>query len=280
MVTLPRNVPPLYSLSADYPKTLHLLSHGALFSLNGDKKLGVMSRGVAKAHVEIARLLPNQLHHLVSQNSGTIVQPRKCQNPSLMKLVEREQIDMPLPDQHEGKTVYDHIDLAPYLNSNGGRKGIFVIRLTDAADEINRTFDGYYRKLLTAVTATMKATKAKQRLQQRQQLQRPEHHLGSAFYCGDGSWLDRQEITRRFAGCVCAIHQHWRTGGRCHCEVLGKNGLQVQTGITDASGRVTFAKLGELKREKAPLMYVVSQGNDSGFFAHQCTTPTTEFFAF
>jgi hypothetical protein len=33
-----------------------------------------------------------------------------------------------------------------YLNSNGGRKGIFVIRLTDNADDdVNRTFDGYYR---------------------------------------------------------------------------------------------------------------------------------------
>ncbi|MGH8412856.1 MAG: alpha-2-macroglobulin family protein, partial [Pseudomonas sp.] len=54
-----------------YPRTLQFLSDGALLSLTGEKRLGFMARGVPGAHVEIARLLPNQLQHLVDQSSGS-----------------------------------------------------------------------------------------------------------------------------------------------------------------------------------------------------------------
>ncbi|MBW4964692.1 hypothetical protein KZZ06_22110, partial [Sulfitobacter sp. CW3] len=58
-----------------YPRTLQFLSDGALLSLNGEKRLGFMARGVPGAHVEIARLLPNQLQHLVDQSSGSFARP-------------------------------------------------------------------------------------------------------------------------------------------------------------------------------------------------------------
>lgn len=245
-------------LIQEYPKTLHLLSHGSLLSLNGEKKLGFMARGVKDARIEIARILPDQLHHLVANNNGSIVQP-KLSESQFDELVEREQIHIPLPDNTEGKTVYDNIDLSKYLNNNGGRKGIFVIRLTDKADDVNRTFDGYYQSYYGGYG---------------------EEGYGEENYYDNNSQNTTSDlrfivvtdlgliVKKSLDGSQDVFVQSINTGepvAGATVNVLGKNGLQVQTGTTDANGRVTFDKLGELKREKTPLMYVVSKGNDLAF---------------
>ena len=48
-------------------------------------------------------------------------------------------------------------------------------------------------------------------------------------------------------------------------DIIGRNGLPVSSGRTDAEGHAHFAKLDELRREKTPLMYVVTRGNDQSF---------------
>lgn len=243
----------------EYPKTLHLLSHGALLSLNGEKKLGFMARGIKNTRVEIARILPDQLHHLVANNSGSIVQP-KLSESQFDELVEREQINIPLPEQTDGKTVYDNIDLGKYLNSNGGRKGIFVIRLTNAEDDVNRTFDGYYRSYYSGYDDEYS-----------------EEDYETENYSNENTTSDLRFVVVTDLGMIVkksldgsqdvfvqSISNGEPVAGAT-VSVLGKNGLQVQTGTTDDNGRVTFAKLGELKREKTPLMYVVSKANDLAF---------------
>jgi hypothetical protein len=87
----------------EYPKTLHLLSHGSLLSLNGEKKLGFMARGVkdarmSKLHVSCL----NNCTILVANNTGSIVQPRLSES-QFDELVEREQINIPLTRQHRWK---------------------------------------------------------------------------------------------------------------------------------------------------------------------------------
>lgn len=241
---------------AAWPKTLHLLSQGALLSLNGEKKLGFMARGIREARVEIARILPQQLHHLVAQNSGSIVQPRMSES-QFDQLVEREQLKVTLPDNSDGKTVYDHIDLARYLDGNGGRKGIFVIRLTDAADDVQRTFDGYYSSYYADGYGG--------------------EEDGETSYSNPNATSDLRFVVVTDLGIILkksldgsqdvfvqSISSGQPVAGAT-VQVLGRNGLQVQEGTTDSNGRVTFARLGELKREKTPLMYVVSKGNDLGF---------------
>lgn len=60
----------------DYPTELSFLSDGALLNLNGDRDLGIMARGVQGARVEVARILPRQLHILVDQLDGSFTRPR------------------------------------------------------------------------------------------------------------------------------------------------------------------------------------------------------------
>ncbi|MEO4045727.1 alpha-2-macroglobulin [Pseudomonas sp. CAU 1711] len=230
---------PTYSLlqMPKYPRALAFLSEGALLSLGGEQRLGIMGRGVPGAQVEISRLLPNQLHHLVDQNYGSFARP-EFSNGYFDRLVERMEVSLPLDASDPAKTQYSHVDLGPYLNAEGGRRGIFVIKLSAQDDPSQETFDYYYddnptRDLRFVVVSDLGII---------------------AKRSSDGS----HDLF------VQSISQGGPVAG-AEVEILGRNGLPVASGHTDANGQAHFAKLDELRREKTPLMYVVTHGNDQSF---------------
>src|SRR5690606_18107079 len=55
-------------------------------------------------------------------------------------------------------------------------------------------------------------------------------------------------------------------------ELLGKNGLAILTGVTDAQGTVSLAKTSGFEREREPVVYLVSRNRDgvtdSSFIAY------------
>ncbi len=59
--------------------------------------------------MEIARLLPNQLQHLVDQSSGSFARPN-FGNEYFDRMVERQSLDIPLSSNDPAKTVYDNVD--------------------------------------------------------------------------------------------------------------------------------------------------------------------------
>ena len=230
---------PTYSLvrMPAYPRALRFLSDGALLSLGGEQQLGFMARGVAGAQVEIARLLPNQLHHLIDQNSGSFARP-SFSNDYFDRLVERMDLQLPLNADDPAKTQYGHVDLAPYLTAKDGRHGIFVIKLSAQDNPSRQTFDYYYDDNPTNDLRFVVVT-----------------DLGIiAKRSSDGSHdLFVQSLSN--SGPVAGAT----------VEVIGRNGLPVASGQTDENGQAHFAKLDELQREKTPLMYVVSYGSDQSF---------------
>lgn len=112
----------------EYPQELGFLSNGALLNLNGGKDLGIIARGVPGAQVEISRLLPRQLHLLVNQLDGNFTRPHMSQY-ALDQLVERHQIKIPIAADDPAKTIYTHVNLAPYLDDASAPQGIFVLNL-------------------------------------------------------------------------------------------------------------------------------------------------------
>ena len=60
----------------DYPKLLRFMADGSLLSLSGDKRISVVSRNMPGMKLEIGRVLPDQLQHLVSLNDGTYSHPQ------------------------------------------------------------------------------------------------------------------------------------------------------------------------------------------------------------
>lgn len=55
-----------------YPKELNFVSEGNLISLNGSRKIPIMTRGLSSVDIEIWRLKPDEINHIVSQSNGNL----------------------------------------------------------------------------------------------------------------------------------------------------------------------------------------------------------------
>ncbi|WP_163420430.1 hypothetical protein, partial [Escherichia coli] len=53
----------------EFPKSLQFMSAGSLLSVNGDKQISVAARNVAGLRLDIKRVIPSQLQHIVSFKS-------------------------------------------------------------------------------------------------------------------------------------------------------------------------------------------------------------------
>lgn len=231
---------PLFTLlnSGEYPKVVKLLGDGALLSLHGEQKVGYMAQGVDGVKVEIARLVPGQLHQLVDQNSGKLAQPT-VYNDELDRLVERDTFTRVFKAVDPSKPIHDAIDLAPYLRGDGGRLGVFLVRITpfDPANP-DRSYSDY----------TSDSTPGDRRL-----LLVTDLGIINKKTLDGGQEIFVQSLSRG------------QPVPRVTVAVIGRNGLTLAEGQTDDQGHVRFEQLGELKREKTPIMVVVSLGRDLSF---------------
>lgn len=235
---LSKEATPQILFTGEYPKVLKLLGDGALMSLRGERRIGFMAQGVPGVRVEVARLLPGQLHQIVDQNDNRFARPSVYAD-DFDRLVERMTYTREFGAIDPAKPLYDAVDLGAYLSDGGGRRGVFVLRLTpfdpshpqrEYSDYVHDGEDGDRRFLLVTDLGLI----SKRTL--------------------DGG----QEVF------VQSIASGLPVAG-AKVEVVGRNGLAVAEGSTDPSGHVRFAQMNELKREKTPIMVVASQGNDLSF---------------
>jgi hypothetical protein len=215
-----------------YPQSVKLLSQGALLSLSGDRKLAYMARGLKGVKVEIGRLLPNQLHHLVDQNHGGFATPN-VYDDVLDTLVERLDEARPLPENENGKPTYDNLDFGKYLREKASHAGgVFMVKLQGYDPKRPNSTEGEPDTRFVLVTDI--GIIAKKAI--------------------DGS----QDVF------VQSIHSGEPISG-ARVEIVGRNGQAAMTETTDASGHVRFPHLDDLRREKQPLMILVSKDNDLSF---------------
>ncbi len=60
----------------EFPRELSILHQGSLLSMSGEKTVSLFARNIPAVRVEIGRLLPRQLQHLVTQTSGSFGTPQ------------------------------------------------------------------------------------------------------------------------------------------------------------------------------------------------------------
>lgn len=216
-----------------YPRAVKLMSQGALLSLNGERKLAFMTRGLKGVKIEIGRLLPNQLQHLVDQNSGGFADPN-VNEYRLDALVERFIENRPLIETEFGKPSYDSIDFAGYLHDRSQVSGgVFMIKL--------QAYD-------------------------------PKHPEARVDVAPDTRFIlvtDLGVIAKHGVDGGQDVFVQSIAGGEpvagAKVDVVSRNGQVVLTQIADAGGHVHFPHLSDLQREKKALMYVVSHDNDVSF---------------
>ncbi|NII55493.1 alpha-2-macroglobulin [Luteibacter sp. SG786] len=251
----------------DYPKLLRFMADGSLLSLSGDHRVSVVSRNMPGMRIEVGRVLPDQLQHLVSLNSGTYTKPEMYSfTPD--HIVDRFVSKVSFPDEGPGKAHYEGFDLGKYLAS--GKRGVFLLKLA-----------GFDPKAAEAARAARE--KAAREAAAREAGGDPDAAAtaAAAEEENDGMMYDAPRDERLVVitdlgmiakksldGSYDLFVQSIRSGAPvagASVSVIARNGSTLFTQATDAGGSAHFANLAGFTQEKAPAMFVVRQGEDLSF---------------
>lgn len=255
----------------EYPRILRFMADGSLLSLSGDKRVAVVSRNVPGMKLEIARVLPDQLQHLVSFNNGTFAQP-ELGALSRDKITERFEQKVAFESDDPTKAHYEGVDLSQYLAS--GRRGVFLLRLSeyDPASEPAPKATGAGDGADEALSAP--ATEG------------GEEYAGEESYDEgyEGDYVESDSaineakfivvtdlgliVKRSLDGKLDTYVQSIATGAPVDgaaVEILGENGQPLLKATSDAAGHAQFDSVDAFTREKTPAMFVVRKGEDLSF---------------
>jgi uncharacterized protein YfaS (alpha-2-macroglobulin family) len=229
-----------------YPRQLRIASQGALLALSGEKKLAVLVRDVEGIRFEVGRLLPQQLQHLVTMSDGGFAKPNFDKGFDDDNLAERYTQVEDAPPSEPGKPNYLALDLGKYLDGEGGRRGIFFVKV-ESYDQKNKRTTGAVDKRLVVVT-----------------------DLGMV-------------VKRAIDGSQDVFVQSIATGqpvAGTAIEVLGRNGQVIASQTTDAGGRARLPDFAGFTREKAPAVYVARKAGDTSFLPYERNDRVIDFSRF
>lgn len=222
-----------------YPRFLSFMSHGALLSMSGSKRIAIVARNMPGMKLVIGRVLPDQLQYLASMNQGTYARP-DLGVLGMSHVVQRFTVTRAFPGGSPATPDYASVSLGRYLA--GGKRGVFLLRLS-----------GYNPITKLPVGAAS---------------------LGPQW--GDG-WQNTRLLVVTDLGLIVktaldgsqdVFVQSIRTGRPVSSAVvslLAVNGEPLFTRVTGADGIAQFPSLKGLTRDKQPALYTVSKGQDLSF---------------
>ena len=246
---------------APYPPALTFLGKGALLSLGGDRKIGYLTRDVAKVEVEVGRVLPNQLQHL-APNMWDYANPQL--NGLESSIVERLTVKRDYSAEAAGKPAYDSIDLGQYLQSGSTqpRRGLFLLHIRQVREKEKQSGEGNAEG--NAEGNNEEADDDDEPRYYRFNGTPPPIEDMRLVLVTDLGFIVKEAIDGSRDVFVQSIHSGSPVGG-ARVEVLGRNGQPVMAATTDASGLAHLPNFGELRREKNPLMILAEKDADFSF---------------
>ena len=258
-----------------YPSELKILSEGALLALSGEKKVATMVRDLPGLRIEIGRVLPGQLQHLMSQSKGSFANPSFEGSFGQDNLAERFEKKIKLSTQ-PGKPHYEAIDLGEYLNGNADRKGVFLLTI-QGYDPKKDEDEAKAKEKAKAEKFTAKPEPVVPGEGEESESQRGEGEGEGEQQTNPESMVERRLVLVTDLGVIIKkstdgtqdVFVQSIFGGApiegASVEMVATNGLTMATQSTDAAGRARFSKLEGLSREKAPLLAIIKKGNDLSF---------------
>ena len=248
---------------------LSIVSQGSLLALSGDKKLPILVRDLPGVKIEIARMLPQQLHMLISQSSGEFGKPGFYRGVTPDHLSERFEREVPLKLK-PGRSHYETVDFAEYLKGpNGERRGIFLLSV--------KGYDPKRKADSAHVDATESPDASGSYEGEEGYEGDPGDHGDPASEVDPESMEDKRLVLVTDLGLVAkrtidgsrdVFVQSIASGlpvGGATVEVWGRNGLVLVSQVTDASGHTRLPNLAAFQREKTPVLMVVRKEGDLSF---------------
>lgn len=218
-------------VSAAFPKEVRLLNSGSLLPLDGSKRLTFVTRGVNGLKVNIARVLPNQINHLISQTYGsfgdfTFSNKYEFNESNISRIFSKI---IPL-EASVNKANYSSIDMGEFLKS-AGSSGLFFIDVR-GYDLPSNSADGPSDRRFILAT--------------------------------DLGILVKKDKSSGYNVFVMSISKGQPVAD-AKVEILGKNGIPVLTRRTNGRGCAVFNKIEGYRNEKQPVAFVVTSGEDISF---------------
>ena len=258
-----------------FPAEVKILSQGSLLALSGERKVAILTRDLPGVQMEIGRILPGQLQHLITQSKGAFSSPQFSGTIDSDNLTERFERNIPL-QLEPGKAHYEALNLSEYLgkssaNKTQDKRGIFLLTVhgykpitTTEASTDNASGDAsvqddeaYNGEPNNANQATPDADT--------QSVANPENFSDKRLILvTDLGLIAKKELDGTQVVYVQSIHTGLPVAGAT-VEVIAKNGAVIFSQATDVSGRANFAKLDGLQRERAPVLYLVKKAGDLSF---------------
>jgi alpha-2-macroglobulin len=259
-VKVPKNTPAVggYLLGDDYqaivdvdplPREIQIQGKGGILALGGERTLSVITRGVQDVEFEIAKVLPGQINHLVTQTSGSF---NKLEflgdnfDQNNISVINRPRLQ--IADDGDGTAKYSSLVLDPYLTANGKiQYGLFFIR--------SKAIDPHSHKKLKARSETRFVLVTDLGIL----VKRNNDHSREIFVV---SLKDQTPVPD------------------AHVSLLGKNGLAVFDGATDENGHIHSPALAEAEGEREPAAIVAQLGNDLSFMPYERDDNLVDFSSF
>lgn len=256
----------------EYPKALQIMGEGSLLTLSGEKKIGLMLRDVAGVKVELGRLLPDQLQHLVSQSKGDFSKPYFRDDFGVDNLSERFQMEIPLPALEKGKVHYQPVDLGKYLVEQDGsnKRGIFFVKARDyqpkaSTDDTSEDDSPQESESDDDGEESTESEPAEENTEANQSYSVEDIRL---ILITDLGVIAKTENNGDQVVFVQSIQTGQPQVG-ADVEVIAKNGLPLMRGVTDGEGKVRFAKFSGMENDRAPILYLVRYQGDMSFLPLQ-----------
>lgn len=241
----------------DYPTSLSFMSQGSLLSMNGEKQISVAARNVPGLKLDIKRVIPSQLQHIVSFKSSQY-SSAEFNRLGDEYFTEHFEYTHAVENQKPGEVSYQGIDLSRYLSDNpNARRGVFLLTLTpwDPAKKAEQPEEG-----------------------QPEEEQYSEDDESGDAQVGDSRFVvitDLGIISKRSQDKTRDVFvQSVQSGlpvSDAKVSVIGKNGVTLLTQTTDADGHARFPALDVYKNERQPVMFLVEKQGDVSFL------PTSDY---
>src|SRR6059058_5419332 len=246
-VRVPKGVraPGDYRLAEDYnavvavpqlPREVQIEGQGGLLALSGERKLSIRSRALAAIEFEIARVATTQINHLVSQTQGKFEDP-EFRDSHLFNQENISRIGIehqPVAVENKWKANYSAFDFSEHLRKpadGGSERGLFFLTA--------RGWDPVKKKPLEITDSRF-------------------------LLITDIGILTKKNSDGSSDVFLMSIKNGQPLGGAT-VDILGKNGMPIQTAKTATDGHCTFPSVEKSERDKLPVAFVARNGDDIAF---------------
>src|SRR5206468_3153903 len=235
-----------YPLAEDYnaivavpqlPREVQIEGQGGLLALNGDRKLSIRSRALAGIEFEVARVATTQINHLVSQTQSKFEDPEfrdsHLFNQENISRIGIEQ--QPIAVEDKWKANYSAFDFSEHLRKpadGGSERGLFFLTA--------RGWDPAKKKPISSVS-------------------------DSRFLLVTDIEILTKKNTDGSSDVFLVSIKNGQPVNGATVDILGKNGVPIQTATTAADGHCAFPSVEKSQGEKTPVAFVAGNGDDIAY---------------